>query len=140
MKKKESKVLALILMFAMVMSVSVFMTSCSSDPSTLEEYVSQDEDLKDQLDSLANSQEGMAVEIKDNQIIYTYTYPQQIDESVLDDAKEQLESAMDSMGSSFESIASSCEEQTGIKGVTVKVSYLNNDGSELVTKEYSAAE
>ena len=95
MKKKESKVLALILMLAMVMSVSMLMTSCGSDPSTLEEYVAQDSDLQEQLDSLADSQEGMAVEIKDNQIIYTYTYPQQIDEDVLDDVKAQFESAME---------------------------------------------
>lgn len=140
MRKKESKVLALILMLAMVMSVSMFMTSCSSEPSTLEEYVAQDSDLQEQLDSLASSQEGMTVEIKENQIIYTYTYPDQIAEDILDDVKAQFESAMESMGSTFESIASSCEEETGITGITVKVSYLNNDGSEIYTQEYSAAE
>lgn len=140
MKKKESKVLALILMLAMVMSVSMLMTSCGSDPSTLEEYVAQDSDLQEQLDSLADSQEGMAVEIKDNQIIYTYTYPQQIDEDVLDDVKAQFESAMESTASTFEGIASSCEEETGISGITVKVVYLNNDGSEIYSNEYSAAE
>lgn len=140
MKKKESKVLALILMLAMVMSVSMLMTSCGSDPSTLEEYVAQDSDLQEQLDSLADSQEGMAVEIKDNQIIYTYTYPQQIDEDVLDDVKAQFESAMESTASTFEGIASSCEEETGISGITVKVVYLNNDGSEIYSSEYSAAE
>lgn len=140
MKKKESKVLALILMLAMVMSVSMFMTSCSSEPSTLEEYVAQDEDFQEQLDSLASSQEGMTVEIKENQIIYNYTFPQQIEEDVLKDVKTQLDESMDAVSSTFEKIASSAEEQSGIKGITVIVSYLNNDGTEIVSKEYAAAE
>ena len=137
MKKKESKVLALILMLAMVLSVSMLMTSCG-EPATLEEYVAENADLQEQLDSLAKSQNGMTVEIKENQILYTYTMPQQIEEDLLDDVKAQFEETMESYGSTFEGIASTCEEQTKISGITVKVSYLNNDGSEIYSQEYSA--
>lgn len=137
MKKKESKVLALILMLAMVLSVSMLMTSCG-EPSTLEEYVAEDAELQEQLDSLAKSQEDMTVEIKENQILYTYTMPQQIEEDLLEDVKAKFEETMESLGSSFESIATSCEEQTKISGITVKVTYLNNDGSEIYSQEYEA--
>ncbi len=137
MKKKESKVLALILMLAMVLSVSMLMTSCG-EPSTLEEYLAENEELQEQLNSLAESQEDMTVEIKENQILYTYTMPQQIEEDILEDVKAKFEETMESLGSTFEGIASTCEEETKIKGITVKVTYLNNDGSEIYSQEYEA--
>ncbi len=136
MNKKESKILALVLMLAMVLSVSMFMTSCNSEPSTLEEYVAQDDELKEQLDQFAESQEGMTIEIKENQIIYTYTFAQQLDEDIVEASQEQIESSMSSFASTFENIASSCEEETKIKGVTVKVNYLNKDGSEIWSKVF----
>ncbi|MGC2873041.1 DUF4854 domain-containing protein [Ihubacter sp. rT4E-8] len=140
MNKKESKILALVLMLAMVLSVSMFMTSCSSDPSTLEEYVAQDDKLKGQLDQYAESQDGMTIEIKENQIIYTYTYPEQLDDEIVEASKEQFDNSMSSFASTFESIATSCEEQTKIKGITVKVAYLNKDGSEIWSKVFPEAE
>lgn len=78
----------------------------------------------------------MTIEIKENQIIYTYTFAQQLDEDIVEASQEQIESSMSSFASTFENIASSCEEETKIKGVTVKVNYLNKDGSEIWSKVF----
>ncbi len=137
MKKRTSKLFTVALALVMMLSMTLMLTSCG-EPSTLEEYLAEDAELQEQLDTLAASQQDMTVEIKGNQILYTYTMPQQIEEDLLEDVKAQFEKAMEGYGSTFEGIASTCEEQTKIKGVTVKVSYLNNDGSEIFSQEYKA--
>lgn len=52
--------------------------------------------------------------------------------------KTYFEEYMDSIGSQFESIAKTCEEQSEITGITVDVIYLNGDDAELFKATYSA--
>ena len=55
---------------------------------------------------------------------------------MIESVSEQLEKTIDSSESTFRSMADSLEEESGIDGITIRVIYLNNDGTELVNKEY----
>ncbi|MGN0658710.1 MAG: DUF4854 domain-containing protein [Emergencia sp.] len=137
MKKKLTKILTLTFVLAMVFSVTVTLTGCG-EPSTLEEYINSDADAKEAIESMNSSTDegGMTVEVKGNSIIYTYQFADTIEADLLDDVKAQFEQYMESAGSTFENIASTMEEESGIDGITVKVIYLNGDGSEIYSKEY----
>ena len=85
---------------------------------------------------MSSSTEGLEVAVEDNTIIYTYTYDNTLDSSMIESVSEQLEKTIDSSESTFRSMADSLEEESGIDGITIRVIYLNNDGTELVNKEY----
>ena len=103
-------------------------------PSTLEEFVNSNEEAKSQIDSLSTS--GMTVDITDNTLTYTYTYPQTFDDATAGLMATELESAMDSMESTFESIGDTLEEESGIDGITVRVIYEDSAGTELFSEDY----
>lgn len=128
--KKNYKLLALALIA--VLSISMVFTSCGG-PSTFEEYVKDNDELKSQLDSLStsNSQGSMTVEFKGNDINYVYKFTEPMDEALVDTVKETLEEQMDSYGATFEQIAQTCEEESEIDGIKVNVKYLDGDDTEL---------
>lgn len=114
----------------------IMLSGCGSQPSTLEEYISNDEEAMTTLESVSSSTEGLEVDVEDNTIIYTYTYDNTLDSSMIESVSQQLEKAIDSSESTFRSMADTLEEESGIDGITIRVIYLNNDGTELVNKEY----
>ena len=114
----------------------IMLSGCGSQPSTLEEYISNDEEAMTTLESVSSSTEGLEVDVEDNIIIYTYTYDNTLDSSMIESVSQQLEKAIDSSESTFRSMADTLEEESGIDGITIRVIYLNNDGTELVNKEY----
>lgn len=114
----------------------IMLSGCGSQPSTLEEYISNDEEAMTTLESVSSSTEGLEVDVEDNTIIYTYTYDNTLDSSMIESVSQQLEKTIDSSESTFRSMADTLEEESGIDGITIRVIYLNNDGTELVNKEY----
>ncbi len=50
--------------------------------------------------------------------------------------KTEMEKAMSSMDSTFESVVDTLEEGSGIDGITVKVIYKDAAGTEILSKEY----
>lgn len=137
--KKTSKIFALAMTLVMIVSAAMIFTSCGG-PETFEEFVNSNEELKTQIDGIAQSDDNgaMTVEVKENKIIYTYKYSQTYDSAAVEQMKTYFEEYMDSIGSQFESIAKTCEEQSEITGITVDVIYLNGDDAELFKATYSA--
>ena len=124
------------IIISLMVAMIIMLSGCGSQPSTLEEYISNDEEAMTTLESVSSSTEGLEVDVEDNIIIYTYTYDNTLDSSMIESVSEQLEKTIDSSESTFRSMADSLEEESGIDGITIRVIYLNNDGTELVNKEY----
>ena len=76
------------------------------------------------------------VDVKENTLTYTYEYDQTFDSSTMALMKTEMEKAMSSMDSTFESVVDTLEEGSGIDGITVKVIYKDAAGTEILSKEY----
>ena len=124
------------IIISLMLAIITMLSGCGSQPATLEEYISNTEEARTTLESMSSSTEGLEVAVEDNTIIYTYTYDNTLDSSMIESVSEQLEKTIDSSESTFRSMADSLEEESGIDGITIRVIYLNNDGTELVNKEY----
>ena len=79
----------------------------------------------------------MNVDVNGNVVTFTYTYDQTFDEDTIAAMKPEMESAMNSMESTFTGVASDLEEGSGITGVTVKVIYKDAAGTEIYSNEYT---
>lgn len=130
--KKSSKTVVTALILSLILSMSVVLTGCGA--SNLEEYVNSNNEAKQALESMKT--DALNVEVKENTIIYTYTYEQTFDSSVVEALSGSIESTLDESSSSFTSMADTLEKESKIEEVTVKVIYLNGDGSEIFSKEY----
>lgn len=124
------------LILTMILAMAVTFAGCGGggDTKTLEDYVNSDSEAMDQIDAL--QQDGMEVNIKGNTVTYTYTFPDTYEGSNVDLMKSSLEGAMKEAGSEFTKVSDTLEEESGVKEVTIKVVYLNGDGSELYSSEY----
>lgn len=137
--KKTSKIFALAMTLVMVLSTVVIFTGCG-EPKTFEEFVNSNDELKSSIEQVAQSDDngGMTVQIKENKIIYTYKYSQTFESAAVEQMKTYFAEYMRTAGSSFETVAKTCEEQSKITGITVDVIYQNGDGEELFKETYSA--
>ncbi len=135
--KKTIKLLALTIV--MVMTVSILFAGCG-EPQTFEEFCKSDEELMSQLESINMDTDdySMTVDIKENSVIYSCKYKTTIEGDQADLISGYFEEYMSSAAGTFESIAKQCEEQSEIDGITVKVEYLNGDGSEFYSQEFTA--
>lgn len=124
------------IIIAMMLAMTIMFSGCGSQPSTLEEYIDSNEDAKATLESMSSGSKGLDVTVDDNTIIYTYTYSDTLDSSVIDAIADELEKTIDKSSSTFTTLADTMEEETKIEGISVKVVYLNGDGSEIFSKEY----
>lgn len=120
-----------ILLLSFIMTI--VLVGCGA-PSTLEEFINSNEDAKNTVDSMTNDQ--MSVEVSGNTLTYLYTYNQTFTGETLDAVREELEDAMESQKSTFENIADTLEEESGIDEVTVQVIYANEDGTEIYKEEF----
>ncbi|MEE1319059.1 MAG: DUF4854 domain-containing protein [Ruminococcus sp.] len=139
MKKILTAVVAVLAMVTMVFG----MTACGQTPEQkLNAYI-ESETFQTQLDSMKSSVESMMdvdVRAEENKLIYEITYKTQIDDSLLDATKEQLDSTFNAMSSTYENLANSMKEEVGIDNPVVVLSILNADGKEITSLEFSATE
>ncbi|MBR0374593.1 MAG: DUF4854 domain-containing protein [Mogibacterium sp.] len=140
--KKNSRILALLLVA--VLSVCAIMTGCSKKTPTLEDY------FKDHPDQMASFEESFAsngldgtVEVKENDIIMTVDITSALGSGItLDDSTKQLlqssfDSAFDQSEAKLASSIAGVEEETGIKGITVKVIVVY-DGETVYERSFTA--
>ena len=112
--------------------------STQPEETTLEIMV-KSEDFQKQVETLSESYEskGMKLEItaEGNTLIYTCSYT--VDGVDIDEAKETLEEYLDSdtMTKSIEEVLQYVKK-TVPETESVKVVYVDNDGNEIVSKEY----
>lgn len=133
--KATKKIITSGIILSLIMAMALLFAGCgSSSPETLEDYINSDSEAQETIDSL--SSDGMNVDVKGNVITFTYTYDQTFDEDTIAAMAPEMESAMDSMESTFTGVAADLEEGSGITGVTVKVVYQDAAGTEIYSNEY----
>lgn len=130
-KNISSKGLIIALMLALVFTLA----SCGG-PKTLEEYVNSDADVKEQIEQISKSS-GLKCEIKENTVIYTYTYEMELNDSQIEQMSAALEKALGSYESTFTDVIDTLTEETGIEGINIKVIYLDKAEKEILSKEYT---
>ncbi|MEE0914332.1 MAG: DUF4854 domain-containing protein [Ruminococcus sp.] len=137
MKKFLTAIVAVLAAVTMVFG----MTACGQTPEQkLNSYI-ESETFQSQLDSMKSSVESMMdmdVRAEDNKLVYEITYKTQIDDSLLDATKEQLDSTFNAMSSTYEGIADTLKEELGIENPVVVLSILNADGTQITSLEFSA--
>lgn len=135
---KRKSLIALLL--TIVMSLSVFATSCSK-PKTIEEYVAKDKEASEQVQKAADTA-GLTVSFEENDVVYTYDLAsiENVNEEVIksDMMKEQLSSALDSTTDTFVGLCKQLEEESKIEGVQIVVNYTYGDEI-IITKTFNSS-
>ena len=130
------------ILLSMVLTLGMLITSCAEKPGTIEELVSSNEDVQEQIKTAAESA-GMTVEIKGNEIIYSYDLASvegATEEALKDEAMiKTLQSALDDQKSIFSKLCKDIETETEISGVTATVNYTYGD-EVLATQTFSSAD
>lgn len=113
-----------------------------SGQMTLEEYMSMDptveQQLKDQAAAQANDQMDMEVEVKGNDIICVATYKDSVE--LPDDIVEQLNAGMDVVEPALSAIAGMLDDEIGAEKGTVAyvIRYCASDGTVLAEGTFRA--
>ena len=134
MKKRTSKIIMTSLVLSLLLAMSMLLAGCGSSPATLEEYVNSNEELAQEIESYSTS--GMTIDISGNTLNFTYKYDQTFDESTAALMTTELEKAMSSMDSTFESVRDMLIEETGFSDIVVKIVYTDGSDAVLYEKEY----
>jgi len=134
MKKKTSKLLMTSLVISLLLAMSSLLVGCGGGPATLEEYVNSNEELVQEIESYTT--EGMSIDITGNTLTYTYKYDQTFNSATAELMSTELEKAMSSMDSTFESVRDTLIEETGFSDIAVKIIYTDGSDAVLYEKEY----
>lgn len=134
LKKNAARVIAI----CMVLAIFAFAAAgCGSSKPSLSDYVASSEfqeqfgTVKSQLES-----QGLQTDIKadGDVLVVEYKFSTQI--AVTDEMKTQLEDSITSALSSLsESMLGEIKEETSVSNPTIRIVLLNNDGSEILTKD-----
>lgn len=151
MKRKTIAVLlmAIALISAMMMTACGSKSEGSAEKPTLESFLSEHPEMKEELDKRIADGEtsGVTVDIKGNEIIYNYDLSNVKDMTEefakSDELKETLETSLGEQGDAFKGVASKMEsivKEAGIdiSGVTVTVNYTYGD-EVIVTQTFDPA-
>lgn len=139
--KKSAAAWILVLLMAVISAAAL--TGCSSEPKTLEEYLSENagaaQEIEESLSGLENDDMGLNIEYKKNKVIITCEMKTTYEEPVVSTLKkvysEQVEKEL---GPALEEAAREIESETGIQGVSIDMLINNGDGSELWKGTYPA--
>lgn len=111
--------------------------------ATVEDFVNSDS-MQKQLESMKSSfsGNGMSIDVtgEGNKLIYTFTYTEDLDDDQIESVSAALESALEQMAGTFESVASSLKAAVEVESPVVVVAYVTADGTELCSKEFTPAE
>ena len=138
------KKLALSIVAILVAITTVFgLTACGETPEQkLKSYIESDT-VQEQISSMTSSFESMLdidVKAEGEKVVFDFTYKTQIDDATLETVKSQLETAFDSLASTFETLANQIKKEVGLAGATVVININNADGTNIVNLEYKATE
>ena len=138
MKKRKLTVL----MIMAIISVLCFAACGSKETMTLEKYCQENPDVQESIDS-AMADSNVVVEIKGNEIIYSFDlstqegFTEEIakDESII----KAIDEALTAAAPTFGDISKSIEDSTEIQGISTTVNYTWGD-EVLVTKTFTSAD
>lgn len=121
------------LLIVMLLAMTTLFAGCGG-ASTLEDWIAGDSEAQATLEQMSTDE--LDVTVEGNTLVYTYTYAQVIDASLVDAVSQQLDQTITNASSTFTNVADTLEEESGIDGITVQVIYLNGDGTELLNKTF----
>ena len=134
--KKRKTLMILIATLAMICALAL--TGCG--PRTLEDYAASNPDTKEYIDQMASTGD-LAVEIKGNDVIYTYDISKisGVTEELAksEDMKAQLASGLEAQKGSFETLVTGLEKETKFDNVRIIVKYTYN-GEELISQTFES--
>ena len=130
------KVITLVAAIMLLVTSTLALAGCGGT-KTLEEYVNSDSDVQQELNDLESSLgNGGSITVKENNIKLIYKYDQTVDEATATAMKPQLEQAMNSMESQFQSMIDDLKEDSGIEDVSMTIVYQDANGTELYSNTY----
>ena len=121
---------------------SVSESGSTQEFATLGEYL-VDPDVKAEIDASIAEQtdDNMTIQVyaDGNTLVYEYQFADQYDftEDELKTVKDSLKSGCDEAADTFTGIAQSLEDEVGLSDISIRLVYLNGDGSEIYTHEYN---
>ena len=127
----------------MVMSVTVALTSCSSGPATLEDYIADHPEEREALEESKSSYASMEginfdIQVKDNTIIYLFEMENTVNQSIASEMKTAFENLMENSKTMIKAQLVHLEDQTEIDGITLQMLFLNGDDSEIYNETFEA--
>lgn len=139
MINRKNRVFVIVL--SMILMSSFIFASCASKPDNLESFLKSNDEVKTDIDAAAESA-GMTVEVKGNDVIYTYDLSniEGVTEDMLKDEAmiNTLQTSLDSMEDTFVETCKKLEEETGFTGIKMIVNFTYGD-EVLVTQTFTSA-
>lgn len=126
----------------MTLCMSLALSACGNkkaEPQTLEEYAANNEEIQNSIVS-AMEDSQVAVSIKGNDILYSYDLSNAdgYTEDIVKDEKvvESLQASLENGAPTFVGIIKTIEEETGMTGIRVIVTY-NFGDEEIASRTYT---
>ena len=113
-------------------------TNADKEPTNVEEGLAKSHgSLQAAKEYYATS--DMSVNIAGNEIVYTYTYPKEIEftDTLIPIYKEEILKVYEENASAYVKTVESIEKDSGIKGLTYVVKYVTSDNKEVVTVKFN---
>ncbi|MDD6190233.1 MAG: hypothetical protein PUB75_01415 [Firmicutes bacterium] len=131
-----------IVAFAVLICMSAAFAGCggSNAPASLEAYMTEHPDLVSEIENgLKSGDDGkLAVDYSKNCCEITCTYSDTFDETVSKELAAQLEKNSDKYADKCKESIKLIENESGLKGVTISMTFVNGDGTVIWKKEYTA--
>lgn len=131
--KKFKRLLAGVALMAMT-----FTFAACGKYATVDEYVQSDA-VQAELETVMSQLDGTGMEMEvygeGDKLVYAYTYAEALDPEL---AAPLLESALTEQAAQFEEVAASLKTAVKVENPVVVVKYLNPDGSEIYSAEFTA--
>lgn len=130
MKNHKSKVLIV----ALLMLIMTFtMTGCG-EPTNLEQYVKQNDELAKELESYCSP--GMTVTIEDNTLTYTYAYEQEFIDDTVKLLSKELKNTLKIISPTYVAVKERLVKETGFEDIVLVITYTDAKGTVLRSQEY----
>ena len=140
MKKRFS----LLITALMLLLTSVFMTGCETDPKTLEDYLADSPETRQQIrDAVAvveNKDMTADVSYEANKIIVKCKFKTKYKGKVLEKMSKSYRKSTRKMAEPVQDAIEWIEAETGFSGVTVDVIVKNGNGKRIVKETYPLQE
>lgn len=133
------KILSLTVAFALILSLPIWFTGCSGEKYDTMEAFLAGEKMQSEIASAKSTLDGSGLSLEvtsqENKLIYTYTYEQVLE---IDTARDILKNGLEAEKETFQNIAEELRKTVNVENPVVIVRYLNPDGTEIYSQEFTA--
>ncbi len=137
------KLITAIVAIMIAATLAFGMTACGASPEEkLKNFVESDT-FQSQVDAQKaslGSTLDLDVKVEGSNLIYECIYKTQISEDLVEDVKTQLDTAFNSMSSTYESIANELKSDLKLENPVVIVRILNADNTTITEYKFEATE